>query len=127
MPNKPKSDDGFSVENLRIIQTPTIAKILREKKQRQKSHFVRLPLEWKHRLGGARRICTFKIAFELLYRHWKTGGRCVLLPTAGMVGVTRGNKWRGLSELERLGLIAIERRRRKSPKITLLFPADDDQ
>jgi hypothetical protein len=114
-------------DNLRIMQTPTIAKIIAEKRQRKKNHFVRVPLGWKRRLDRARHTCTFKVAHELLYRHWKTGGQFVLLPTAGLVGVTRGNKWRGLLELERLGLITIERRQRKSPKIALLLLCDGDQ
>jgi hypothetical protein len=36
-------------------------------------------------------------------------------------GVERRAKWRGLMELERLGLVAIERRQRKSPLITVLL------
>jgi hypothetical protein len=117
---KLKSGDGFSVENLRIVPTPTITKILAEKKQRQKNHFVRVPLEWKDRLTGARHISTYKIALELLYRHWKAGGGKLALPNAGLVGVSRREKWRGLAELEKLGSITVERRPRQSPLITIL-------
>jgi hypothetical protein len=35
-------------------------------------------------------------------------------------GISRWSKWRALNELERLGLITVERRKRKSPIIRLI-------
>ena len=40
-------------------------------------------------------------------------------------GVSRASKWRALAELERRGLISIERRSRKSPLITVNKHASD--
>ena len=45
----------------------------------------------------------------------------VVTPSDGAApNVTRQRKWDGLLELEQLGLIKIERRRRKSPLVTVL-------
>jgi hypothetical protein len=58
----------------------------------------------------------------VLYGHWKGRGEPFTLSN-GMVdmeGVTRWGKWRALAELEQLGLITIERRRRKSPLIVVV-------
>ena len=102
--------------NLSVVQSRAAISA----QQRRKKHFVILPMEWIDRLEHARHVSTFKVAHELLYRRWKTGQQSVLLPNTGLAGVSRWGKWRALLELERLGLIAIERRRRKSPKITIL-------
>jgi hypothetical protein len=40
-------------------------------------------------------------------------------------GVSRGQKWRALKELEALGLIRVEHCERKSPRVTVLHPAQD--
>ena len=36
-------------------------------------------------------------------------------------GLTRRSKWRALAELERLGLLLVERLPRKSPRVTLCY------
>ena len=91
------------------INTP--AKILKRRK-----NFVVAPIAWDDRLTG----CSghvYKIAIRLLYLHWKNYGKPFKLPN-GMLrydGVSRYSKWRALSVLEQLGLIAVERWPRKSP------------
>ena len=113
--------DDFSLGNLRIEVLPTTAKAREAARRRRQNQFVMVPLEWKIRLGGAHSVYTFKVALELLYRHWKSGGKPVLLPNVGIDGVPRGTKWRALGELESLGLITIERRPKKSPRITIIL------
>jgi hypothetical protein len=73
------------------------------------------------RLAGARHIATYRVALHLLYRTWKEGNQSVTLPNRALVadGVSRWRKWDALRELERLGLIAVERRPRKAPRITI--------
>jgi uncharacterized membrane protein len=53
---------------------------------------------------------------------WKNRGAPIKL-TNGMLrieGISRRSKWRALNGLERRGLIAVERRLRRSPIIRLL-------
>jgi hypothetical protein len=90
--------------------------------QKQRQHFVKVPWTWIERLAGARYTATYRVALHILYRHWKTGQPFVLSNgMLSMEGVERRAKWRGLQELEQLGLVAIERRQRKSPLITVLL------
>ena len=102
--------------NLKVVQS----RAAMDAQQRRKTQFVKVPMEWIDRLDRARHTSTFKVAFELLHRRWKGGDKPVLLPNAGLAGVSRIEEWRALAELELLGLIAIERRRRKAPLITIL-------
>lgn len=113
-------DDVFDVENLRIEETPTIAKAMKAAKHKRKNQFIKMPIEWKIRLAKSRRAYTFIVALEILYRNWKSNGKPFPLPTVGLNGVSRIAKWRALKDLEKLGLIEITRRRRKSPLIAIL-------
>jgi hypothetical protein len=90
--------------------------------KRRRRQFVMVPWIWIEKLGTARYVATYRVALHVLYRHWRGRGEPFTLSN-GMVaieGVSRWQKWRGLRELERLGLIAIERRPRRSPRITLV-------
>jgi hypothetical protein len=84
--------------------------------------FIKVPLIWKECLSEAAYIGTYRVALHLLYRHWKEGGRPILLSNVALAteGVSRWGKWRALRELELLGLVKIERRPRKSPVITVI-------
>jgi hypothetical protein len=89
---------------------------------RKRKHFIKVPWTWHERLAEARYIVTYRLAHHVLYRHWK-GGRQPFTLSNGMVameGIARGTKWRALRELEQLGLITIERRKRRSPRITVI-------
>jgi hypothetical protein len=107
----------FVVE--RIVEVETEAS--RRAKARRQQRFVRVPLVWIDRLRTSSRAVTYKVALHLLFEHWRKGGRPVKLANAKLAeaGVNRASKWRALGELERLGLIAIERRPRKSPLVSL--------
>jgi hypothetical protein len=84
--------------------------------------FTRLPREWELRLLTAKRISTYRLAIELLYLHWKGNGKPIIVSNkvARAVKICARSKWEALAELERLGLIEVERRPRKSPRVILL-------
>ena len=89
--------------------------------RRRGEHFVRVPWAWVERLNGARGS-TYRLALILLYLHWKGNGEPIKLAN-GMLridGISRYSKWRALNELERRGMIVVERRRRRSPLIQVL-------
>ena len=90
--------------------------------KRRHQQFVKFPLVWVDRLRTVRYTSTYRVALHLLFRHWKSGSRPIQLSNVALVeaGVSRDQKWRALRELEFLGLISIERRRRRSPLINLL-------
>jgi hypothetical protein len=89
---------------------------------RKQRHFVRVPVFWVERLTEARHLASYRLALHLLYRSWKTGSHTVALPNGSLAaeGIARGTKWRALRELERLGLVVVERRQRKAPRVTVL-------
>jgi hypothetical protein len=88
--------------------------------RKRREQFVMVPWTWIERLAKARFTATYRVALHVLYRHWKGGGPFTLSNGAvAMEGVERRAKWRALQELEQFGLITIERRRRKSPRIAV--------
>lgn len=90
--------------------------------KRRHQQFVKFPLVWADRLRTVRYTSSYRVALHLLYRHWKSGRCPIQLSNVALVeaGVSRDQKWRALRELELLGLIRIERRRRRSPLINLI-------
>ena len=118
------TEDDFDVEKLRL--RPEDVKAYAGKaapaRRRPGREFTIIPRSWSDQLKAARYISTFKIAHHLLYQNWKTGGRPIALTNVALAGagVSRRSKWHALNELERLKLIKVERRPRKSPLITLL-------
>jgi len=114
-------DENFDLEKLvyvpasdqiRAVKPPKIAK--------RREHFIRVPFGWLERLDGASGK-VYALALHLLYLDWKAKGSPVKLAN-GMLkidGISHGSKWRALAELERRGLIAVQRRPRKSPLITV--------
>jgi hypothetical protein len=90
-------------------------------RRRRREQFVQLPWTWIERLKDARG-CIWYIAVLLLHRNWKSrdGGPIKLTNVVlKFDSVSRRSKWRALVKLEQLGLIAIERRQRKSPLIRI--------
>jgi hypothetical protein len=90
--------------------------------KRQRREFVIVPMAWKDRLAGAVHASTFKLALHLLYQHWKNDGAAIKLSNVALAkdGISRWAKWRSLGELERLGLIAVERKNRRSPVVRIV-------
>jgi hypothetical protein len=123
-----RDDEGFNLDALRISDVDVVAITAAQAKAKRKAktsrpgrHFVLVPLEWLERLAGAKNLATLKLALHLLYLHWRGQGRPVTLSNvaASQAGVSRGQKWRALAELEALDLIIVRRRTRRSPEITL--------
>jgi hypothetical protein len=94
-----------------------------KKLQRRSRHFISVPMVWFERLAGASGH-TYRIALCLLYLRWRARGEPIQLANGLLQidGVSRYSKWRALDELERRGLVAIERRPRRSPIVRLLDP-----
>ena len=86
--------------------------------------FVRVPWSWIDRLTAASRGSTYRLALLLLYEHWRGGAQPIKVSNVKVAGdgLSRGSKARALRELERLGLVRVERRSRKSPWVTVLIP-----
>jgi hypothetical protein len=99
------------------------------KVRRRRQHFVKVPWTWVERLKEARHIVTYRVALLILYQHWENGGKPFTLSNsaAALVGAGRSTKWRALRELEHLGLIAIGRRKRKSPLITVITAVENSK
>jgi hypothetical protein len=89
-------------------------------------HFARFPIPWVRRLHGAVGT-TWEVAAYLLHLDFMGNGRQKkrgqpIKLANGMLkidGVSRQSKWRALADLERRGLITVERRPRRSPIIRL--------
>jgi hypothetical protein len=102
-----------------LAATPTP----RTKPAKKSRHFVKVPVKWIDQLAKARHIATYRLALYLLYRSWRAGGQMITVPNGALEteGVSRWQKWRALRELERLGLITVECRHRRSPRVALLL------
>ena len=92
-------------------------------KQKWKRHYTKVPDEWVKRLHKARHPgSTWSLALELLYLHWKDGDEPIVV--AGKVikaaEVSRWSASDAMAELQRLGLVQIEREPGKASRAILL-------
>ena len=108
--------DGMAIPVECRVGTP-------QKLQRRRRHFISVPMVWFERLAGASGQ-TYRVALCLLYLGWRARGEPIQLANGLLQvdDVSRHSKWRALDELERRGLVVIERRPRRSPIIKLLNP-----
>jgi hypothetical protein len=122
-------DDPFDLANLRLTPEATAAmsraaaaEQARAQPKRQRQPFVMVPWAWVERLKGARHVATYRLALFLLYQRWKTN-KPIPVSNVAMkaLGVPRRSKYRAIRDLERLGLIRVEWRRRRSPVVTVLI------
>jgi hypothetical protein len=120
--------DQFDIDALRIDPTDPAyvprgdgATKTRTKKWERK--FVHFPWAWLDRLKATGRGATYRVALLLLYEYWRTGGRAIKLTNiaAAEVGVLPDAKGRALDDLERAGLIKVNRRPKRSPLVTVLI------
>jgi hypothetical protein len=97
-------------------KVPFDARLIRKKHQR----FIKVPWSWVEGLRGASGQ-TYATAHALLWLHWRQHGGAIKLANcaSGMDGIRRQSKQRALSDLERRGLVVVERRQRKSPIVRL--------
>jgi hypothetical protein len=115
------NDDPFDdINKLKLPQSllescsKTPAKI-----QKRRKNFIQIPIWWWERLVGCPSHHTYHVALFLLHLNWRSHGRPFKLSN-GMLdydGVSRQTKWRAICRLEKLGLITIITRIKKSPII----------
>jgi hypothetical protein len=112
--------DPFDLKSLLIPDEVQALARVPAKIQKRREQFVMVPMLWYEALNGAH-ASSYRVALHLLHLHWKDGGGSIDLANEMLKvdGVSRQSKWRALGDLERRGLITVERRRRHSPTIRL--------
>jgi hypothetical protein len=117
------TDDPYAYLMNDPLTPETLAKlaVVPRKIQKRRQQFVIVPWGWIERLAKTASANTYRVALHLLYEHWRGSGQSFLLPNGmlAMEGVTRFAKWRALAELEELGLVSVEKRPNRSPKLTV--------
>jgi hypothetical protein len=110
--------DPFDLASLRV-DSERVRQPARPKKWQR--HYVNVPWQWVERLREAKRISTYRLALVVLYEHWRTGGRTIVLSNIFTLaeGLPARSKWRAIAELERLSLIQVERKRSQAPRVIL--------
>ena len=112
------SFDPFDPANLAIKDLPAIPANVPRKVQKRREQFVQMPLYWIEILAKAKASgLTFAVAAYVMHQYWKHHNRPFKLAN-GMLkydGISRQTKWRALSQMEKLGLIRIDRQSGKSP------------
>jgi hypothetical protein len=114
-------DDPFDLKNLALPEAPISARQLESTAPRvpkRKKQFVKVPMPWVDRLDGATGQ-SYRVALLLLYEGWRASTNTVKLGNSMVAfnGVSRQSKWRALTDLEKRGLIKVERRPKKSPLV----------
>jgi len=120
------TDDDFDLEKFRVQPGQILEQPAQQPRQshvkRKRTCFVGVPCAWWHLLGRAKHIVSYRVALHLLDQGWRSGEPVVPLSNCSLKGegVSRSGKNRALKELQDLGLIQVERQRRKSPSVRLL-------
>jgi hypothetical protein len=114
-------EDPFNLNKLVLPREMIRERCITVPRKIRHGHFVKVPWAWIERLAPTHSAATYRVAHHVLYQHWKQRGQPIRVANGvlRMEGVPRTSKWRALLELERLGLISIERRLRKSPLVTV--------
>jgi hypothetical protein len=113
---------ALTPERMKELATIRATKVSVSRKERKRrEQFVMVPFSWIEKLDGATGQ-TYRVALLLLHEHWRRRGQPIRVNNCMVVnvGISRQSKWRALSELERHGLITVERRPRKSPVVRVL-------
>jgi hypothetical protein len=87
-----------------------------------KDAFVQVPLWWIEQATRATRTPQAMVCIWLLYLSWQAKSMTFPLPNDRLAkrGADKRVKRRALANLEKAGLITVERRRGKTPIITLV-------
>jgi hypothetical protein len=119
------SDNTFDLAEFVLpqgtVQTTTPAP---KRVQKRREKFVQVPWLLIDALAPHTTDKAWLVLLHILYEVWQKKGEPIKLPN-GMLkryGVSRDAKQLALAKLERLGLISVERRSRKSPIITIQSP-----
>jgi hypothetical protein len=88
----------------------------------KKDPFVRLPLWFAVEAAKATKTPAALVWVELVYQSWKAKSLTFPLSNGRLkkAGVSREIKRRALRDLERAGLIMVERRHGRAPRVTLV-------
>lgn len=107
--------------SLRVMAGSLSQQPARKRRKKWRRQYVQFPWAWIDRLQTAKRVSTYRLALLLVYEHWRTKGRPIALSNVMALaeGLSRRSKWRALSELEALGLIAVGRRQGRAPRLVL--------
>jgi hypothetical protein len=91
-------------------------------KFKRETQFAPVPLEWAAKVAKRTRSPAFAVKVALAYMAWKAGGPTFPLTNTLLdrLGVNRENKRRALANLEKNGIIQLERRGRRAPIVTVL-------
>jgi hypothetical protein len=91
-------------------------------KRKKVEPFVKVPLWWIAQATKATNTGRALVCIELLYAAWKAKRPTFPLPNGRLakLGVSPDTKGRALHDLERAGLITVERPPRRTPMITLM-------
>jgi hypothetical protein len=110
-------DEPWHVKRLRELEASAPVK------RRKVEPFVKVPLWWIAQATKATNTGRALVCIELLYAAWKAKRSTFPLPNGRLarLGIKRETKRRALRDLERAGLIAVERPPRKTPIITLVL------
>jgi hypothetical protein len=83
--------------------------------------FAQVPLASLRKLEGASGN-TVILWVWLCHKDWQAKHKPFVLPNGRLecLGVGRHSKWRSLNDLEKRGMIAVERRPRRSPLVHIL-------
>jgi hypothetical protein len=93
------------------------------KRKKASAAFVQVPVWWAEAAAKATRTPSFLVCIELLHRAWKAKSMTFAPPNWRLAksGVSREVKRRVLRDLEAAGLIVVDRRHGKTPRITLVL------
>ena len=118
--------DGIDIESLRV-DPELMQRVLEQQARKSKRKGWQrictvVPRAWELRLLEASRISTYRLAHELLYLHWYGKGAPIIVSgkvarVAKLSGRSKGN---AIDELAELGLIEVERKPRRAPRVVLL-------
>jgi hypothetical protein len=112
-------DDSFDP----LDDPPPSPKSKPKPKRAWKRHYTKVPDEWVRRLRKARHpSSTWSLAHELLYLHWKDGDGPIVVAgkVIGAAEISRRSAYDALAELQRLGLVQVEREPGKALRAVLL-------
>jgi len=94
----------------------------RRRGKARKDTFVKVPLWWFEQVTRATRTQQAFVGIWLLHLAWKAKSTTFPVPNGqlGERGVDRRVKRKALASLEKAGLITVDRRDRKTPRVTLV-------
>jgi hypothetical protein len=118
-PHEDVKQHRLTPETLAFINAARRPSFDPEKIRRKRQKFVQVPWQWLERLDGASGK-TYALALHLLWLNWRYNGGEIRLSNKTSSGrLNRLTKYRALADLERRGLVSVQRRVRRTPVVRL--------